>query len=54
MYHFKAKGSETKGYTLSLGNILKYFTINNKKKIKLKGSMIFFLLILILSILTTL
>ena len=29
---FKAKDSEIKDYTLCLGNISKYFTINNMKK----------------------
>ena len=29
---FKAKDSKIKDYTLCLGNILKYFTINNMKK----------------------
>ena len=32
IYHFKAKDSEIKDYTLCLSNISKYFLINNKKK----------------------
>ena len=32
IYQFKAKDSETKDYTLCLGNIPKDFTINHKKK----------------------
>ena len=52
IYQFKAKDSEIKDYTLCLGNISKYFTINNlKKKTGLKGKN-YFLLILILLILT--
>ena len=31
-YQFKAKNSEIKYYALCLGNITKYFTINNIKK----------------------
>ena len=31
IYHFKAKNSEIKDYTLCLGNISKDFTINNMK-----------------------
>ena len=49
IYQIKAKDSRIKGYTLSLGNISKYFTINNMKKKKkkkkeagLKGSVKFF------------
>ena len=30
IYQFKAKNSEVKDYTLSLGNISEYFTINKK------------------------
>ena len=54
IYQFKAKqNSEIKDYTLSLGNILKDFTINNMKKNKIKRSCkIFFHLILILLIIT--
>ena len=48
IYQFKAKDSEIKDYTLYLGNISKI----KKKKKGLKGSVIFFLLILILSIKT--
>ena len=60
MYQFKAKDSKIiRDYTLCLGNILKDFAISNakkkkkkKKKTGLKGSVIFFsLLILILVIL---
>ena len=36
IYQFKAKGSAIKYYTLSLGNILKDFTVNNMKKTGLK------------------
>ena len=32
IYQFKAKESETKDYTLCLGNFSKGFTINNMKK----------------------
>ena len=39
---FKAKDSEIKDYTLCLGNVSKEFTINNVKKIGLKGSGKFF------------
>ena len=53
IYHFKAKDSEIKDYTLCLGNISKDLTIiNMKKKTGLKGGVKFFLLILILLILT--
>ena len=51
-YQFKANNSEIKYYTLCLGNISKYFTINNMKKMGLGGAVKFFLLILILLILT--
>ena len=54
IYQFKAKNSKIKAYALCLGNISKYFTIDNmKKKTGLKRVVIFFLLILILLILTT-
>ena len=39
MYQFKAKDSEIKLYPLCLGNIRNYFTINNMRKIGLKGSL---------------
>ena len=39
MYQFKAKYSEIKLYPLCLGNIRNYFTINNMKKIGIKGSL---------------
>ena len=54
VYQFKAKISETKDYALCLGNVSKDFTINNMKKNRIKRSckIIFFLLILILLILT--
>ena len=52
IYQFKAKDSEIKDYALCLGNISKDFTINNIKETGLKGIIIFFLLILILLILT--
>ena len=42
IYQFNAKDFEVKGYTLCLGNISKDFTINNMKKIGLKGSVNFF------------
>ena len=47
LYQFKAEDSEIKEYTLCLGNISKDFKINNMKKAGLKGSVKFFLLILI-------
>ena len=54
-YQFKAKYSEIKDDALYLGNISKYFRINNlkkKKKNRIKRNCkIFFLLILILCIL---
>ena len=53
IYQFKAKNSELKDYALCLDNISKTFTINNMKKIGLKGIVKFFLLILILLILMT-
>ena len=37
MYQFKAKDSEIKDYAQCLGNVSKYFTINNMKKTGLKG-----------------
>ena len=37
MYHFKAKNSEKKDYTLRLENISKDFTIHNMKKTGLGG-----------------
>ena len=52
VYQFKAKNSEIKDYALFLGDISKAFTINNMKKTGLKGAVKFFLLILILLILT--
>ena len=52
VYQSKAKNSEIKDYALCLGNILKDITINNMKKTGLKGVVTFFLLILILLILT--
>ena len=53
VYQFKAKNSEIKDYALCLGNISKDFTINNMKKNAIRRSCkIFFLLILILLILT--
>ena len=52
VYQFKAKYSEIKSYALCLGKILKDFIINNMTKAGLKGVVIFFLLILILLILT--
>ena len=53
MYQFKAKNSEIKYYTICLSNISKDFTINNMKKTGIRRDCkIFFLLILILLILT--
>ena len=52
IYQFKAKNSEIKDYALCLGNFLKSCAIDNLKKTGLKGVVIFFLLILILLILT--
>ena len=52
IYQFKAKDSEIKDYALCLGNILKDFTINNMKKTGLKSILNFFMLILILLMLT--
>ena len=43
IYQFKAKGSEIKDYALFVGNILKDFTLNKMKKIRLKGSVNLFL-----------
>ena len=54
VYQFKSRDSEIKDYALCLGNVSKDFTINNMKKTGLKGVEKFFLLILILSILTIL
>ena len=42
VYQFKAKNSEIKNYALCLGNVSKYFTINNMKKTGLKKVVIFF------------
>ena len=36
MHQFKVEDSEIKDYTLYLGNIPKYFTTNNMRKIDLK------------------
>ena len=36
IYQFKAKDSEIKDHTLPLGNIAKYFTINNMRKNRIK------------------
>ena len=52
LYRFKAKDSEIRDYALCLGNISKDFTFNTMKKTGLKEIVIFFLLILILLILT--
>ena len=53
IYEFKAKNSEIKDYALCLGNISKDFKINNMKKSRNKKELyVFFLLILILLILT--
>ena len=37
VYHFKAKDSEIKDYSLYLSNVSEDFTINNMKKTGLKG-----------------
>ena len=42
IYHFKVKNSEIKDYALCLGNIPTDFTINMKKKTRLKGVVKFF------------
>ena len=42
VYQFKVKNTEIKDYALCLGNISKDFTINNLKKIGLKGVVNFF------------
>ena len=42
VYQFKARNSEIKDYPLCLGNVLKYFTINNMKTSRLKGAINFF------------
>ena len=52
VYQFKAKNSEIKDYALCLGNVSKGFTINNMKKTGLKGLVKWYLLILILLIIT--
>ena len=52
IYKSKTKDSEIKDYKMCLGNALKDFTINNMKGTGLKGTAKFFLLILVLSILT--
>ena len=52
IYQFKAKDSEIKDYTPSLGNISKDSAIYNMKKTRLKGSLNFFLLNVILLTLT--
>ena len=52
IYQFKAKNSEIKDYALCLGNFLKSCTNDNLKKTELKRVVNFFLLILILFILT--
>ena len=52
VYQFKAKKSEIKHYAPCSVNISKDFTINNMKKTGLKGVVKFFLMILILLILT--
>ena len=38
MYQFKTKDSEIRPYPLCLGNISKEFTLENKKKFRLKGN----------------
>ena len=38
IYHIKAKNSEIKVFALCLGNISKYFTIDNMKKNRIKRS----------------
>ena len=51
-YISSKKDSEIKDYALCLGHISKGFTINTMKEIGLKESVKFFLLILILLLLT--
>ena len=46
IYQFKAKDSEIKNYLLCLDNTWKDFKINNTKKVGLKGSVNYFLLII--------
>ena len=53
VYQLKAENSEIKDYPLCLGNVSKFFTINNIKKTGLKG-VVKVLLISILLILTIL
>ena len=53
VYQLKAENSEIKDYPLCLGNVSKFFTINNIKKAGLKG-VVKVLLISILLILTIL
>ena len=52
IYQLKSKDPEIKYYALCLGNISKDFTINNMKNIGIIGVIDFFLLILILLMLT--
>ena len=52
MYKFKATQTKINDYSLCLGNISKDFTTNIMKKAGLKGNVKFYLLILILLILT--
>ena len=42
IYHFSAKDSEIKDYTLVLSNISKDFTVNNMKKYRIKRKCNFF------------
>ena len=42
LYQFRAKTSEIKDYTLSLGNVSKDFPVNNMKKTGLKEGVKFF------------
>ena len=42
VYHFKAKDSEIKDYSLCIGNVSKEFTFNNVKKTALKGVVTYF------------
>ena len=50
IYQFKAKDPEIKNYTPCLGNISKYFTMNNMEKTRLKELFLLILILLIIMI----
>ena len=50
LYQFKRKDSEIKDCTLSLGNISKDFASNNMKKARLNGRVIFWLILILLTL----